>query len=329
MIFKRNKKKKESEKVTRILFATDIHGQERVFRKFINAAKIYGIDVLILGGDITGKLVVPIIEKPNGTYETTFMDRRYILKKEEIKSFMDIVSFTGNYPYITSREELEEIKTDPSREKDILYKLMIDRLNKWISLAEERLKNTSIVLYITGGNDDPPEITEFLKSIKSKHIIDPEDKIVWISSDNEMISCGYGNITPWRCPRDISEEELYERIERMADKLERVENAIFNIHVPPHESGLDICPKLDTSIYPPRPIIGEYISAGSIAVRKAIENYQPLIGLHGHIHESRGKTKIGRTLCFNPGSEYSEGILRGVILDVCGDKVRTYSFISG
>jgi len=326
MILKRKKKK---EKITRILFVTDIHGQERVFKKFVNAAKIYNIDVLILGGDITGKLVVPIIERPDGRYEATFMDRKHVLKKDELRNFMDIVSFTGNYPYLTTREELEEIKANPVKEKEILHKLMIDRLSKWINLAEERLKDVSTVLYITGGNDDPPEITDFLKSIKSEHVVDPEDRVVWIDSEHEMVSCGYGNITPWRCPRDIPEDKLYEKIEEMADKLEKAESAIFNIHVPPYDTGLDTCPRLDTTVYPPRPIIGEYISAGSIAVRKAIEKYQPLVGLHGHIHESRGKAKIGRTLCFNPGSEYSEGILRGVILNISEKKVETYMFISG
>lgn len=70
-------------------------------------------------------------------------------------------------------------------------------------------------------------------------------------------------------------------------------------------------------------------SVGSVAVREAIEQYQPLIGLHGHIHESRGATRIGRTVCVNPGSEYGEGILRGVIVEIEGDRVRSHQFAAG
>ena len=48
------------------------------------------------------------------------------------------------------------------------------------------------------------------------------------------------------------------------------------------------------------------IHAGSTAVRASIEKHQPLVGLHGHIHESKGFVTLGRTLCLNPGSEYGK-----------------------
>jgi Icc-related predicted phosphoesterase len=69
--------------------------------------------------------------------------------------------------------------------------------------------------------------------------------------------------------------------------------------------------------------------AGSTAVREAIEELQPLVGLHGHIHEGRGETKIGRTLCLNPGSVYSEGVLNGVLLTLADGQVRDYQFTQG
>src|ERR1700760_1547096 len=55
---------------------------------------------------------------------------------------------------------------------------------------------------------------------------------------------------------------------------------------------------------------------GSTAVRKIIEHYQPLLAVHGHIHESGGERRIGDTLCINPGSEANHGILRGYLIDI-------------
>ena len=320
----------EKQNILRIIFATDIHGQEVLFKKLLNAGRIYKTNILILGGDITGKILVPIVEHREGFYEAEFMNRKHIIKnRKELENFISNVEFTGSYYYIMEKDELEDILNNLRKQQEILQELMINRLKKWITLAEERLKNTSITLYITGGNDDPFEVTNFLKSIESDYIKDPEDEVISLDEDHEMISCGYGNVTPWRCPRDINEEDLYEKLEKLCEQLRKPEFSIFNIQVPPCGTTLGICPKLDTGVYPPRPIMGEYTDAGSTAVRKIIEKYQPLVGLHGHIHESRGVVKIGRTTCFNPGSEYSEGVLRGVLLDIERERIKTYSFMSG
>jgi Icc-related predicted phosphoesterase len=168
---------------------------------------------------------------------------------------------------------------------------------------------------------------------KSSFIINPEGKVVKINEHNEMITCSYSNPTPWDTPREVCESELERKIESMMVYVKDVENCIFNLHAPPIDSNLDTCVKLDTTVYPPKPIIigGQpiLVGAGSLAVRKAIEKYQPLLSLHGHIHESRGVIKIGKTLCLNPGSEYGEGILRGVIVNLSNKKVLSYQFTSG
>ena len=52
-------------------------------------------------------------------------------------------------------------------------------------------------------------------------------------------------------------------------------------------------------------------------------------GIHGHIHESRGTFKLGKTLCINPGSEYTEGILRGSLIELRGGKVRSQQLTAG
>jgi hypothetical protein len=92
----------------------------------------------------------------------------------------------------------------------------------------------------------------------------------------------------------------------------------------------DPAPKLDETF---KPVLsgGQMVMApaGSIAVRDAIKKYQPLAGFHGHIHESKGVASIGRTKCFNPGSEYGEGVLRGLLVDLTENGIKSYLFTSG
>ncbi len=314
---------------TRIFFATDIHGSETCFLKFLNTPKVYKANVLILGGDITGKLIVPIVEHKDGAYRANFLGVNHTLKgEEEIRGLEKRISVVGFYSYRTSWREVEEFKTDERRLDELFSRLMVERVRRWISLAEERLRDPAVTIYISGGNDDRFVIDEPLRS--SSRVIDPEGTVVNVNETREMISLGWTNPTPWNTPRECSEDALERKLEDLISGVKDVKNCIFNAHAPPIDSGLDACPKLDENL---RPIFvgGQPLmfGAGSIAVRKAIEKYQPLLGLHGHIHESRGVARIGRTLCLNPGSEYSEGILRGVIVDIDERGVRSHLFTSG
>ncbi len=313
---------------TRIFFTTDIHGSEHCFRKFLNAAKFYKVNTLIVGGDITGKMVVPILKNEDGSVQAQIMGKERIAKNEkEAAQLMNFISSMGFYPYVTTREEMERLK-DPQKLEELFRELVINTLKNWVALADERLKNSDVKCFIQLGNDDIPEVAEILD--RSECIVNPEEKVVWIDEHHEMISAGYANITPWKCPRDLPEEELEKRIEKMASKVDNLENAIFNFHCPPYGTELDLAPEIDENLT----VImkGGKISlthVGSMAIRKAIEKYQPLISLHGHIHESRGIYRLGKTLCFNPGSEYTEGILRGVIIQLKEKGLASYQLTSG
>jgi Icc-related predicted phosphoesterase len=186
---------------------------------------------------------------------------------------------------------------------------MTESIRDWVGLAEERLSGTGIRCIINGGNDDQFEIDPILQ--ESDYVEHPEGSVLWIDDHHEMISTGYSNISPWEgLPRDISEEDLKNKISEMVAKVQNMENAIFNFHCPPYDTGIDGAPKLDEELKPVT-IGGQLmtIPVGSIAVREAIEEYQPLLELHGHIQESKGSRRVGRTLCLNLGSEYPEGVL--------------------
>lgn len=313
---------------TRIFYATDVHGSEKTYIKFLNAASFYKAQVLILGGDITGKVIVPLVRGPNG-YSGKFrgIDRE-ARNDSELQALENEIRQSGYYPYRTEPAELAELQADESKVQPIFRQLMLDMLKRWIRMAEERLRSTGVNIYMTGGNDDILEIKDIIR--ESDYVVNPEDKAVDIDGGHEMISLAWSNPTPWNTPRECSEEELWKKLEAMIAEVHNMKSCLFNTHLPPANTLISECVRLDKDLKPV--FVGsepDMISAGSTSVLRAIEQYQPMLGLHGHIHEARGNVKIGRTLCINPGSESSEGILRGVMVNLESESVKSYLLTSG
>jgi Icc-related predicted phosphoesterase len=315
---------------TTIFFASDIHGSERCFIKFINTAKFFQANVLILGGDITGKALVPIVRKTGtDTCTAKFLGQDATLESEEdIAAFERQVRHGGAYPFRTTRDELIAMESDRGLVNKLFTRLMVESVRRWCEIAEERLRGSGVRCFIDAGNDDEPEIVEVLK--QASYVEMPEGRVVMIDDEHEMVSSGFANTTPWHAPRDIPEEELAAFIDMMAGQLRAPERAVFNIHVPPFASGLDIAPLLTDDLKPV--VVGGEVATGPVgskSVRAAIERYQPLVSLHGHIHESRAVNKIGRTTSINPGSEYGDGNLRGALVNLKGNKLLSYQLVNG
>lgn len=317
-------------KKSRIFFVTDVHGSDRCFRKFINAAKFYKAQFLILGGDITGKVMIPIVESGNGIWRADYLgEQKTFPKAEQLVEFEKSLGDSGLYSIRVSKKDYEELEQSKEKVDAAFYSAMKNSLERWVKLGVERLKGTDTKCYISVGNDDDLVVDEVLSKIESENMIFCEEKNVLLDG-HEMISLGTSNRTPWNSPREADEDVLQEKLDEMASKLQRPENAIFSVHVPPIESGIDAAPKIDKDFKPVlvggQPVM---IPAGSNAVRDSITKYKPLVGLHGHIHESRGIYKLGRTVCINPGSEYGQGILRGAIVDIEDNKLSDYLLVSG
>lgn len=313
----------------RLFFATDIHGSDRCFRKFLNAARFYSCDVLVMGGDITGKMLVPIVDEGRGRYRTTLFGRRREVGEAELPALRKRIADAGYYPYDTTPDRIGDLDDDPAAVEQVFRTVMQATLRGWLNLAEERLAGTDTMCLLAPGNDDPPFIEELLRA--SPRVINPEGIVVELPGGFPMISVGYSNPTPWASPRELTEDALSQRIEQEASKLSDTRRAIFNLHVPPKETPIDQAIDLDEELRPRlragSPVI---VGVGSSAVRRSLEDHQPMLGLHGHIHESRGKARLGRTLSLNPGSEYSEGILRGAIVTLSERKgLRGYQLVAG
>lgn len=313
----------------RIFFTSDLHGSEKCYKKFINAARIYKANVLVVGGDLTGKRIVPIVKQADKTYKMRFLGEDLLLKNEgELEKAKKQIKSVGYYVHVADESEIQALREDEEKLQERFAESMTETIANWVRFAEEKLKGSGVKVYMMPGNDDDYSIDPLLEGHDA--VVNPNDKIVLIN-DHEMLSLGYANMTPWRCPRDITEDELASKIEGLASKVSRMDRAIFNIHVPPYKTTIDLAPELDEKLRPKAAGGGGVImgNVGSTAVRNAIEKHQPLLGLHGHIHDSKGMCRIARTLCLNPGSEYIDGVLRGVIVDLDENKVRDYLFTSG
>lgn len=311
-----------------MFYATDIHGSERCFTKFVNGGPFYKADVLVIGGDITGKYFIPIVEQADGTITATYLGKEYKLKPgKELDQLEQRIRAAGYYVYRTNPNDLQDLRNNPAKSEQIFETLITESLRRLMAYAEQKLKGTKIKCFVSPGNDDAFFVDKVLA--ESNTVINPEGQVIDIDGLHEMASTGYTNMTPWNCPRDISEEELMKRIDDMTSKLKNPSRSIFNFHCPPFDSTLDSAPQLDEKLQPKLSPSGPVMApVGSTSVRTAIEKYQPLLGLHGHIHESKGYLPLGRTICVNPGSEYTEGVLRGFLAELTEDKVKDFLFVS-
>lgn len=328
--------KKPQKKLTRMFFATDLHGSERTFRKFLNAGKFYDVSILIMGGDIIGKVAVPIIDEGGGHYRATLQGTtEHIETQEELKQLTDRMDTLGYYYKIMPQDEFDAVSTDPANVDALFHELARKRLDDWANLAAERLAGTGIRCFVTGGNDDYADVLDTLPREKdgSEHFVNCEGDVVRVDDTHSMISLGWSTPTPWRTPREVSDEELGTMIDALTAKVSDMDHCIFNFHDPPIDSTLDTCPQLNWDTDPPSPIMigGQFVlyGVGSASVRKAIETCQPMLGVHGHIHESQGVARLGRTLCVNPGSEYAEGVLRGCIVTFADGAVEGFQMTAG
>ncbi|HUI24378.1 MAG TPA: hypothetical protein VLY82_08350 [Nitrososphaerales archaeon] len=314
---------------SRVFFITDVHGSTRCFKKFVNAAKFYKANILVLGGDLTGKVLIPVVEQGDGTYRCRFEGNELSLKnRKEVDDVVSRATDAGLYTRVMTRAEFDEISADRKSVTAAFNSAMVDRVREWVHLAEERLRNTEVKCYISPGNDDLFEVDGVLNS--SSYVVNPEEKVVTIDGEHEMITLGYTNHTPWNSPREVDEGELGGKIESLAAAVKDMRTAIFNIHVPPINTPIDRAPMVDKDL---KVVVKsgqvQMTSAGSTACRAAIEKHQPMLGIHGHIHESHGFVMIGRTLCANPGSDYGEGVLRGFLTEISGDRIKSHMLTTG
>ncbi len=313
--------------MTTIFFATDVHGSDICWKKFISAGKFYKAEIVILGGDMTGKAIVPIIHQGGDTWKAVLLQQEFMLHGEaEVNDMAGKITSRGYYPYRTTPDEINELTARPERVDEIFAAEVMKRAAQWLAYADEKLAGTGIRCYVAPGNDDMFALDDMIRA--SKHVLLSEGEVVQLDQHHEMVSSGWSNITPWHTYREEEEDQLRARYNAMLVKLKDPANAVFNIHVPPYGSTLDEAPEL-TADMKPKDAGRSLVPVGSHAVREIIDRYQPLLGLFGHIHEAKGAIRLGRTLCINPGSMYEQGRLLGALLTLERNKVKNYVLTTG
>src|SRR5918998_984308 len=313
---------------TKVFFATDIHGSETCWRKLLNSGKHYEANIMIFGGDMTGQALVPIVKQGSGRWQATLLEnRREFESEDEVKEFEDSVKRRGYYPFRTDPDEMSELESDEDMRNELFYKEMLGTIERWMQMADEKLDGTEIECFVSPGNDDQFEVDEIIASAKRVQLA--EGKVVEFG-DFQMVSTGWSNRTPWDTYREEDEEDLAVRLKKMTDEVTAPpERTIYNFHCPPYGSGLDDAPEIDEDL---RPKHGgrSIVPVGSTAGRGGIEGGEPVLGVDRPIHEAKGNTRIGRTLCINPGSSYEQGQLLGAVVNLDGGKkVKRFVLTSG
>jgi Icc-related predicted phosphoesterase len=307
-----------------LYFCTDIHGSDKMWRKFLSAEKFYGADVLVLGGDVVGKGLVAVHPNHKG-YWTDFLGEHLKARPgDELEGLLRRIRTFGMYPVIATDDEVHRWDTDPEIYEAAFETAVTESLHRWrAELARRKTPTTRVI--VTCGNDDPRYVDPIFQACGD--IVFGENEVSDLGEGFTMLNMGWSNATPWNTHREATEDELAERIELMALTVPDMNRCIFNIHVPPFNSGLDNGPLLDSDL---RSAPGQTVPVGSHAVREGILRFQPMLSLHGHVHESRGVTKLGRTICINPGSSYTEGVLQGVLVSLSTAKgLVRYSPVQG
>jgi Icc-related predicted phosphoesterase len=285
------------------------------------------VDTLILGGDMTGKAIVPIIAQGGDEYKVTLLEQVNMLHgKEELEKLVRTIQNRGYYPYVTNPDEVQEIASSPGRTDELFMNEVLSTMQRWMDYADAKLVGTGIACYVCPGNDDVFEIDAVIAS--SKYVRSLEGQVIQLDDHHEMANSGWSNPTPWETHREEPDEALLERLEKVIAQVKNPSQAVFNFHAPPYGSGLDEAPELTKDL---RPAYAgrSMIPVGSKAVMAVIDKYQPILGLHGHIHEGKGTRKYKKTLCVNPGSMYEQGMLNGAVIELKPNKVGNYLLTTG
>lgn len=321
----------------RIVLVSDLHGSEIAYSKLSNIPRIFKADIVILNGDLTGKALMPVIKLKSGEYTANVFGEVKKFGENKLNEILTDAKNAGYYPYIVTEEEYDELLHNEKKVREILIKLMIESFVNHMKKVEERFRQANVKLFYFPGNDDPNEFVDYIKNNLNNDVLIYGDEKIIEFNKYLILGFGYSNPTPWHTNRELPEDEIKRRLEKLVSNVDpnRMTRLIAAIHVPPYGTNIDLAPQLTPDL---RPVTagGDVVMAhaGSTAVKEFLETYGPAIGLHGHIHESPGidyvKCKCGRTVpVVNAGSEYMVGALKLAYLIIEDGKLKDKVFMRG
>jgi len=272
--------------------------------------------------------VTPVIPDPNG-WSAVVDGARRTAPRDQVERLENDLRDGATIPFRTTAPEWEELRAHPERLDQLFERLAPLEVTRWLAWARARIGADPTRLLVGLGNDDPTVIESAIEADERAELTD--NAVIALDDHHEMLTLAYSNPTPWHTYRELPEDEISRRLDAGVGQLARVPRAVFNIHVPPRATPLDLAPRLDENLTKVMTPGGEaeMVHVGSTAVRASLERHGPFLALHGHIHESRGVTTIGRTMAINCGSANTEGALLGAVVDLAPDGVRTQILTTG
>ncbi|MHB8399896.1 MAG: metallophosphoesterase family protein, partial [Candidatus Limnocylindrales bacterium] len=254
--------------------------------------------------------------------------RRTARTEAELVEVERSIADVGYYGVRVSAADHAAMEKDPSLVTRHFHEQIGRRVRDWMALAAERLDGSKIPVYLMPGNDDDFEIDPILA--ESTYAQNVNEQVIDLTPWHQLVSMGWSSPTPWSTPRELPEEEFLDRLSGLMQGVRDTRKTVMMTHVPPYDSGLDTAPLLSPDL---RPTVsaGDLLRGpvGSTGVRRAIETFKPMLGVHGHIHESGGERRVGDTLCVNAGSEANHGVLRGYLIDLTADGVERTLRVEG
>jgi len=256
------------------LFVSDLHGKEEQYVKLFKTIESYQPALVFLGGDLL----------PHHCLNKNFILDFLQPNLQTLKTKLEI-----HYPKI-----FLILGNDDARIEEPL----ILELEKQLLIEYIHFRKTNFLEYDIYGYAFTPPSPFLLKDWEKYDVsrfVDP------------------GSISPEEGKRTVEvsiHEKKYSTIKDDLDALTKDEDlskSIFLFHGPPYQTNLDRIAQGGKLI----DHVPVDIHVGSVAIKRFIEKKQPLITLHGHIHESARisgswKDKIGRTYCFSAAHDGSE-----------------------
>ena len=266
-------------------FATDVHGHVDRYEKLLVSIVRERPGVLFLGGDLLPRatLYSKTVSRKEADFVEDYLIPAFTRTRDTLGSaYPQIFLILGN--------------DDPRLEEGLFHTASARGL--WHYVHGQRLALGSFAVY---GYSCVPPTPFLLKDWEcydvSRYVppgsVSPEEGRRSVSADERGIKWG-------TIQRDLQALAGHDPLER----------AIFLFHTPPYDTALDRA-ALDGKTYEHVPLD---VHVGSIAVRRFIEQRQPLLTLHGHVHEStrltgEWKIRLGKTVCVNGAHDGPELVL--------------------
>jgi Icc-related predicted phosphoesterase len=312
--------------MTKIFFATDVHGSELCFQKFLRAADFYNADLLFFGGDYSSKDVLLFSQDATTVleYRGTVIKKKFE-RQSEVLEYISLSRGSG-----VSVEEVDQNTiNDPDNTKinQAYERALRKKLESWVEMAKVSYGKYGIPIFVIPGNDDLQFTDEYFQQPPFQFV---HRKHVLLDCGVNVLGWGGSNRTPWNTAREYDETDILQQLnEAVRYPLAGTASILF-AHPPPYNSGLDLAPEVGEN-FQLKLTLGSPHKApiGSRAVRQFVEAHQPMVGLFGHVHEGRGYHKIGNTTCINPGSMYYTGRLVGCLVTIEEGRVKNFQFTEG